>query len=178
MSDLFANVQKRYNLARKNSFVSITDTFNLLINEIRKIAKQNNRADDPADEDVLMAVKNRISQNKKTIKGLQTTYPDPVDTSAKQNQVLQLVSAINTLEQENDLLSVFLPEEVSAATIRGHVVNVIRAQEPDINKGKVMKSVTNIINSLKLNADMSLVNTIVDEELKNVQNTNWSGGYV
>lgn len=78
------------------------------------------------------------------------------------------VSEVEGLEKEIEILSTYLPEEMSEEEIKALVNNVIEEVKPTSMKdmGIVMKKMNEVLEGK--NADMSLVSKLVKEYLNNI----------
>ena len=132
------------------------DTFKLSVLRMLKSALQLetiSKMHDLSDDEVLAVIKKQVKLRK-----------DSVEEYKKYNKL----DSVESLEKEIDILSSYLPEEMSEEAIKEIVSAVILEVKPTSIKdmGIVMKKVNAML--VGKNADMGLVSKLVKENLSNL----------
>ena len=117
--------------------------------DLFKINNKMDRTDSPSDEVVIEVVSKQVKTHKESIEEFK---------KAGRNDLVE------NLLKEVQVLSKYLPEQLSEDEVRSKIDEVISSVKASSIKdmGKVMKELTPIF---KGKADMKLVNTIVKEKL-------------
>ena len=117
--------------------------------DLFKINNKMNRIDSPSDDVVIEVVSKQVKTHKESIEEFK---------KAGRNDL------VDNLLKEVEILSKYLPEQLSEEEVRSKIEEVISSINATSIKdmGRVMKELTPIF---KGKADMKLVNTIVKEKL-------------
>lgn len=117
--------------------------------DLFKINNKMDRTESPSDDTVIEVVSKQVKTHKESIEEFKKAGRDDL---------------VENLLKEVQVLSKYLPEQLSEGEVRSKIDEVISSVKASSIKdmGKVMKELTPIF---KGKADMKLVNTIVKEKL-------------
>lgn len=117
--------------------------------DLFKINNKMDRTESPSDDTVIEVVSKQVKTHKESIEEFKKAGRDDL---------------VENLLKEVQILSKYLPEQLSEDEVRSKIDEVISSVKASSIKdmGKVMKELTPIF---KGKADMKLVNTIVKEKL-------------
>ena len=117
--------------------------------DLFKINNKMDRTESPSDDTVIEVVSKQVKTHKESIEEFKKAGRDDL---------------VENLLKEVQILSKYLPEQLSEDEVRSKIDEVISSIEATSIKdmGKVMKELTPLF---KGKADMKLVNTIVKEKL-------------
>lgn len=117
--------------------------------DLFKINNKMDRTESPSDDTVIEVVSKQVKTHKESIEEFKKAGRDDL---------------VENLLKEVQILSKYLPEQLSEDEVRSKIDEVISSVEATSIKdmGKVMKELTPLF---KGKADMKLVNTIVKEKL-------------
>lgn len=117
--------------------------------DLFKINNKMDRSESPSDDTVIEVVSKQVKTHKESISEFESAGREDL---------------VNNLKKEIEILSKYLPEQLSEEEVKSKIEEVILSTNATTIKdmGKVMKELTPIF---KGKADMKLVNSIVKEKL-------------